>query len=237
MPNSSMDSVVVMPSLIDQVHLRMVDAIAEGVLVPGERLTQEQVAERLNVSRQPVSHALQLLKRQGLAVEHGRRGLSVALIDPKTMRELYQLRAVIDGLACRLAAERVACGQAPVAEIEGLKERLSAGDLCTDAPIHNWIAVDVAFHQSIYVLSGNVALAETVSERWPHFKRCMGTSLSTPVVRAGIWVEHAAIADAILSGAARAAESAATHHAEKAGSALYQRLQEEAAVQAPARRA
>ena len=95
-----------MPNLIDQVHVRMVDAIAEGVLAPGERLTQEEVAERLNVSRQPVSHALQLLKRQGLAVEHGRRGLSVAPIDPERMRDLYQLRAVIDGLACRLAAER-----------------------------------------------------------------------------------------------------------------------------------
>ncbi len=226
-----------MPNLIDQVHMRMVDAIAEGVLAPGERLAQEQVAERLNVSRQPVSHALQLLKRDGLAVEHGRRGLSVAPIDPERMRDLYQLRAVIDGLACRLAAERVVCGQAPAAEIEGLRERLSAGGLPTEAPIHDWIAADVAFHQSIYVLSGNVALAETVSERWPHFKRCMGTSLSTPMVRAGIWAEHTAIADAILSGAARAAESAAIHHAEKAGSALYQRLKEEAAVQVPARRA
>ena len=105
-----MDSVLVMPNLIDQVHTRMVDAIAEGVLAPGERLTQEQVAERLNVSRQPVSHAPQLLKLQGLAVEHGRRGLSVAPIDPNRMDDLYQLRAVIDGLACRLAAERVAHG-------------------------------------------------------------------------------------------------------------------------------
>ena len=73
------------------------------------------------------------------------------------MRDLYQLRAVIDGLACRLAAERVARGQAPAAEIEGLRERLSAGDLSTDAPIHDWIAVDVAFHQSIYVCPSNRA--------------------------------------------------------------------------------
>lgn len=233
-----MDSVLIVPNLIDQVHIRMVDAIAEGVLAPGERLTQEQVAERLNVSRQPVSHALQLLKRQGLAVEHGRRGLSVAPIDPERMRDLYQLRAVMDGLACRLAAERVARREAAQRETEEFRDRLSAGDtLSTDAPIHDWILADVAFHQSIYLLSRNVALAETVSERWPHFKRCMGTSLSTPAVRAGIWAEHAAIADAILAGAARAAESAAIYHAEKAGSALYQRLKEEAAVEAPAHRA
>lgn len=233
-----MDSLVLVPNLIDQVYTRMVDAIAEGTLAPGERLTQEQVADRLSVSRQPVSHALQLLKRQGLVVEHGRRGVSVAPVDPSRMRDLYQLRAVIDGLAGRLAAERVAQSDAPANEVELLQRRLAVGrTLSIDAPVQNWIAADVAFHESIYVLSGNKALAETVSERWPHFKRCMGTSLATRKVRAGIWAEHTAIAEAILSGAARAAESAATHHAEKAGSALYQRLMKRGATAAVALRA
>ena len=77
----------------------MVDAIAAGLLAPGERLTQEVIAERLSVSRQPVSHALQVLKRQGLVIEHGRRGLLVAPIEPGRMRDLYQLRAAVDGLA------------------------------------------------------------------------------------------------------------------------------------------
>lgn len=231
-----MDTLVIAPSLTDQVYTRMVDAIAAGLLAPGERLTQEQVADRLSVSRQPVSHALQLLKHQGLVVEHGRRGLSVAPVDPERMRDLYQLRAVIDGLACRLAAERVARCDAPTQDVELLQHRLAVGRaLSTNAPIHNWIAADVAFHESIYALSGNKALAETVSERWPHFKRCMGTSLSTPKVRAGIWAEHTAIAEAILSGAVRAAESAATHHLEKAGSALYQRLTKELATDVAAR--
>lgn len=233
-----MDALTLVPSLIDQVYARMVDAIAEGLLAPRERLTQEEVADRLSVSRQPVSHALQLLKRQGLVVEHGRRGLSVAPVDPERMRDLYQLRAVIDGLAAVLAAERVARGQAPAMGVEKLQQCLSFGEtLSTDAPIRDWIAADVAFHESIYALSGNKALAETVSERWPHFKRCMGTSLSTPKVRAGIWAEHTAIAEAILSGAPRAAESAAKHHAEKAGSALYQRLTKEASPHAAAHRA
>jgi len=215
----------------------MVDSIAEGVLAPGERLTQEEIAERLNVSRQPVSHALQLLKRQGLVVEHGRRGLSVAPVDPGRMRDLYQLRAAIDGLASRLAAERVERRAAAAPDIERLKQRLAAGGaLSPEAPIHDWIEADIAFHQSVYQLSGNLAIAETVAELWPHFKRCIGASLSDLDVRAAIWGEHAAIANGILSGASRAAESAATHHAEKAGGALYQRLKEEAAAES-ARRA
>ena len=219
-----MDPLRLVPNLIDQVHTRMVDAIAEGILPPGHRLTQEELAERLSVSRQPVSHALQLLKRQGLVVEHGRRGLSVAPIEASRMRDLYQLRAAIDGLASRLAAERIERGEATPSETDRLREHLGAGKaLAPDAPIHEWIENDVAFHQSIYRLSGNLAIAETLAERWPHFKRCMGIALANHKVRAAIWVEHAAIVEGILSGVPRAAESAATYHAEKAGAVVYQR--------------
>jgi DNA-binding GntR family transcriptional regulator len=232
------DPLRLVPNLIEQVHARMVDAIAEGELAPGDRLNQEDVAKRLNVSRQPVSHALQLLKRQGLVVEQGRRGLSVAPIEAARMRDLYQLRAAIDGLAARLAAERVAHREASKADVDRLVQRLATGsDLAPEASIHDWIETDVAFHESIYRLSGNHAIAETITELWPHFKRCMGTSLADIEVRAAIWAEHAAIADGILTGATRAAESAALHHAEKAGAALYRRLSEEAVTAGAVRRA
>ncbi|MEL6775448.1 MAG: GntR family transcriptional regulator, partial [Pseudomonadota bacterium] len=66
------------PGLVDLVHERLVEAISVGRLPPGERLTQGRVADLLDVSRQPVSHALQLLKHQGLAVQHKRKGLAVA---------------------------------------------------------------------------------------------------------------------------------------------------------------
>jgi DNA-binding GntR family transcriptional regulator len=233
-----MEPLSLVPNLIEQVHGRLTDAIADGTLVPGERLTQEEVADRLGVSRQPVSHALQLLKRQGLVVEHGRGRVSVAPVEPERMRDLYQLRAAIDGLACRLAAERVAAGGAPAAEVRRLREWLAAGQaLAPDATVREWIEADVAFHQSIYALSGNTVIAETVAERWPHFKRCMGTSLSSDGVRRAVWAEHAEIAGAILSGAARAAEGAVVHHAEKAGANLYRRLTTESDRAGSARRA
>ena len=89
------------PDLIEQVYLRLVDAIADGSLAPNARITQEEIAQRLSVSRQPVSHALQLLRRQGLVVRQGRRGLAVAPVEPDRIRDLYQVRAALDGLAAR----------------------------------------------------------------------------------------------------------------------------------------
>src|SRR5258707_5840510 len=122
-----MDPLTVAPNLIERVHLSLVDAIADGSLAPNERLTQEEIAQRLSVSRQPVSHALQLLKRQGLVVEQGKRGLTVAPVEPHWIRSLYQVRAALDGLASRLAAERVSVGSAEPHEIGALRSRFASG--------------------------------------------------------------------------------------------------------------
>ena len=55
------------------------------------------------MSRQPVSHALHLLKSQGLVRESGRKGFEVAPVDPTRLRQLYEVRGALDGLAARLA--------------------------------------------------------------------------------------------------------------------------------------
>jgi len=226
-----MEPLSVVPNLIEQVHLRMVDAIADGTLAPGERLTQEELAERLSVSRQPVSHALQLLKRQGLVVEQGKRGLAVAPIEPDRIRDLYEVRAALDGLASRLAAERVAAGRATQRETEALRSTFAAGcELTNDTNVHDWIDVDVAFHSAIYRLSGNPSIAETVAGQWPHFKRCMGAVLVKRDRRNVVWAEHAAIFEHIVAGDPAGAMAAAVDHAEKAGTTLYVQLSEAANV-------
>ncbi len=226
-----MDPLTPIPNLIEQVHFRLVDAIADGTLAPGQRLTQDEVAERLSVSRQPVSHALQLLKRQGLVIENGKRGVAVAPIEPERIRDLYQVRAALDGLASRLAAEQVAAGKSAPREIEALRAGLAAGRvLPEDANIRDWIAVDVAFHSAIYALSGNTAVSETVAEQWPHFKRCMGAVLVHRDRRNVVWGEHALIAERILAGDPDGAAGAAIRHSENAGSTLYARLREATAA-------
>ena len=220
-----MEPVSTSPNLIEQVHLRLVDAIADGTLAPGERLTQEQLAERLGVSRQPISHALQLLKRQGLVVEQGRRGLVVAPVDATGIRDLYQVRAALEGLAARLAAERIAANRAPKDAVDNLRARYEAGrTLATDAAIHDWIEVDAGFHSSIYALSGNPVIAETVAELWPHVARTMGVALTSRERRKSVWDEHRMIVDQILAGSPTAAMSAAVLHIEKAGMTLYGEL-------------
>src|ERR1700761_6570398 len=106
------------PSLIDQVYERILAGITDRTLPPGHRIRQNELAELLGVSRQPVSHALHLLHRQGLVAESGRKGFEVTRLDPQRIRQLYEVRGAIDSLAARLAAERADIDAAGRAQLE-----------------------------------------------------------------------------------------------------------------------
>lgn len=83
-----------MPALAERVRDAIVDSILQGTYRAGERLAQEKLAEELGVSRQPVSHALNVLKEQGVLVTLGRKGLTVAPMDPALVVQLYQIREI-----------------------------------------------------------------------------------------------------------------------------------------------
>lgn len=210
------------PNLIDQVYARILEGIADHSLPPGQRIRQAELAERLGVSRQPVSHALHLLHRQGLVAESGRKGFQVTPLDPIRIRQLYEVRSAIDALAARLAAERASTDASGRAALE---RALHAGRDISDAtPLAALIALDVDFHSAIYRLAGNPAIEETIAPQWPHMRRSMATVLGELDYRVSAWREHEIIAAHILSGEALAAEAAAQSHALTAGRTTEERL-------------
>jgi len=211
------------PALIDQVYARLVDAIADGSLPPGHRLRQEKLAADLGVSRQPVSHALAMLRSAGLAVEQGARGLVVAPIDPEHLFRLYEVRAALDGLAAALAARRAAAEPAfDTAALFEAVERGVAAENSGDIPAA--VEWDLRFHAAINVLSGNAVLTEVSESQWPQIRRVMAVVKADRSLAGRIWQEHAAIAEAIRRGDDRAAEALARAHAEGAGAETRNRL-------------
>jgi DNA-binding GntR family transcriptional regulator len=220
------------PALIQRAYERLVEAIADGTLAPGRRIRQEELGRMLGVSRQPVSHALQLLKQQRLVEENGRRGLIVSAIDAVAIRELYQVRTALDALAARLAAERVADRVIDLSRRRAAQRVLAEGlKLRPDAPVLAFIQADVAFHTQLYRLSGNRAIEDTVAAQWPHFKRSMGIVLDDPLQRPLVWHEHAEIMRLVLAGDAAGAENAARRHTDRAGAENARRLAQSAAFE------
>jgi DNA-binding GntR family transcriptional regulator len=204
-----------LPNLIDQVYARILEAIIDRSLPPGHRIRQNELADKLGVSRQPVSHALHLLHLQGLVSESGRRGFEVTQLDPERIRQLYEVRGAIDALAARLAATRVKTDAAGRVQLEAALEAGRAIDGNTG--LAQLIARDVDFHSAIYRLSGNPAISEMIAPKWLHMRRSMATVLADLDYREIAWAEHATIAAHILSGNAKAADGAALAHAIDAG--------------------
>ena len=93
------------PDLVDQVYRSLLDAISEGAMAPGTRIMQEDIAEQLAVSRQPVLQALRLLKKDGFVLDAPGRGVLVAPLDADWLIQIYQVRSALDALAARLAAK------------------------------------------------------------------------------------------------------------------------------------
>lgn len=210
-------------TLVEQVYERILGAICEGALAPGERVTQDELAARLEVSRQPVMTALGLLRQQGFLVEHGRRGLQVAPVDRARFDAIYQFRSAIEPLAASLAAAgatpaQIEQGRAIVARG---REVAAAGDPAAA------LQADVDFHAWIYAASGNPLIVESMQTHWQHLRRAMGEVLRRPPLARKVWSEHAEVLDAIAAGDAERAARAIAQHVQTARERVGAELQAE----------
>lgn len=207
-----MESLEPRKSLVEQVYERILDAICEGVLPAGARVTQDELAARLQVSRQPVMSALGLLRQQGFLVEHGRRGLEVAPADRRHFDAIYEFRSVLEPWAAALAADRATPQQIERgrALVEQGKRVAAAGDA------HATLQADIDFHNFIYEASGNPLVLESMQLHWQHLRRSMGEVLQRPRFTEKVWREHAAILDAIAAGDRKAASRLIAEHVREA---------------------
>lgn len=209
------------PDLVERVYDALLEGICSGELQPGERFTQEQLADRLGVSRQPVLQALLLLRQQGLFVDtENRRGVRVSPLEPSFVAGLYTVRSALDALAARSAAQR------PRPELKSVgndiirrgRQASAAGDLAA------LVLLDLEFHRFLYEAAENSVLVDTAQLHWHHTRRVMAMYLRQPVSTRGIWVEHQAILNAVVKGDAKLAEKLSRGHAEQSLRLLFASL-------------
>ncbi len=195
-------------SLVERAYEVILDALCDGTFKPGERLTQEDIAARLNVSRQPVTHALVLLRSQGFLEPVGRRGLTVTAVDPKFIDALFQLRAAIEPLAVTLAVPRLT-----KSTIDQARSLIKHGRrVVREGDSKAMLQADMDFHSLIYDLSGNPLIADTMRLHWHHLRRAMSQVLRAPAIQTAVWNEHANILENMVSGHADKAADAMRSH-------------------------
>jgi len=216
-----MKALAAQPNLVEQVRDAILQEIASGAFAPGDRIIQEQIAQALGVSRQPVQQALVLLRNQGVLQDAPGRGLLVARLDPDHVRHMYDLRGVIEGLAARRAAELGAerAARAGPALIEAGRKAVAAG------AIPRMIAADIRFHEFVHELSGNPLVAPVLETHLTYTQRVMGEVLVRDETPRDIWDQHEAILERIAAGDAKRAEALMREHLDRAAGFVVARLQ------------
>jgi len=182
------------------------ERILAGTIPPGERLVEGKLSTELGVSRMPVREALRQLAAEGLVTIEPRRGASVTSFSPQQVRELVEVRATLEGLNAKLAAQRHDAKQ--IAEMERILEegtRLAEGDDPAIAMLMNQ-----RFHDALGSIAANSVLQDLMRSL-----RDRTALLFAPLNRergSQNWEEHAAILRAVIRGDAELAALLAMRH-------------------------
>jgi DNA-binding GntR family transcriptional regulator len=197
----------------EQVYQKLRGLIVRGLLAPGQRIVETDVAARLGVSRTPVRGALQRLGQEGYIVESPRLQQSRPTVAPMTRedaRELFQIVAEVEGLAARLAATLpTATRHALVSELVTINDEFRRATRPREHDHDKVWALDEAFHRKYVEAAAGprlVALHDMVKPQAERYERLYVSLLHADLAVSA--KEHAEIARAIRSGDADAAQGA-----------------------------
>lgn len=193
-------------------YRRLLDEIRSGTLAPGARLREIELAERLGISRTPVREAIRQLEADGLVSHLPRQGATIRSLDHAEVVELYEMRAVLEGTAARLAAR--AASDIELAELAALNAELAAVPAGAAAREINRV-----FHRTLIEAARNRFLIKAMSALQKTLLILGPTTLAEPDRAVSAVAEHGAVLDALLARDGAGAEVAMRAHVEAALSA------------------
>jgi DNA-binding GntR family transcriptional regulator len=194
----------------EAVFRSLCQAFRVGVYRPGDRLREEDVAQRLQVSRTPVREALGRLLAKGLVEPAGGRGLIVRSLGTAEVLELYAMREILEGAAARLAAQHTSRS-----EIDALVDVESAFEARSNDPAE-MARLNRAFHEMIFRSARNRYLDSALQELQDGIALLGATTFSIEGRPSTAAEEHRALIDAIAAHDADRAESLARAHIREA---------------------
>lgn len=192
-------------TLAEVLHRELEQAILKGDIKPGDRLDEQEIAQRFGVSRTPVREAFRLLGAHDLVDLRSRQGVVVRKIGINTLLEMFQVMAELEGLCARLASRRMLPSQ--VLDLQQAHEKLQICAAGTDVDEFN--ALNITFHGIIHEGARNVYLAQETRQLRNRVAPFLRRVTYKPHRFHTTIPEHQAIIDAI-----------ATHDAEKAHAAM-----------------
>lgn len=189
------------------------ERILKGDYEPGERLVENKLSAELGVSRIPVREALRALASEGLVLIEPRRGASVAKLSPDIVREMVEVRATLEGLNAKLAAQRR--DPALIAELEAVLQQ--GMEAAAQGKADELLTLNSRFHEVLGNIAANSVLQEMMRSLRERTAVLFGPA-NTVRARQN-WDEHAQILQAVIAGDADLAALLAARHVYSAAKA------------------
>ncbi len=194
--------------LRDVVFKTLRQGILTGELKPGERLMEIHLANKLGVSRTPIREAIRKLELEGLVTMIPRRGAEVAQITEKSMKDVLEVRKVLDDLSVELACERITEEEKELLKnaCVDFEEAVKTGDFAKIAK------TDVAFHDIIVTATRNIRLSQMVNNLAEQMYRYRFEYIKDSTQHARLVQEHEEICQGIIAGDKKRALEAIEKH-------------------------
>lgn len=190
-------------------YRRLLDEIRRGDLAPGARLRETELAERLGISRTPVREAIRLLEGDDLVTHQPRLGATVRRLEQAEVVELYEMRAVLEGTAARLAAR--GASMVEIEELAALNAVMADAKTPTEARDLNR-----QFHRALKVAARNRFLIRSMGAIEKTLLILGPTTLTDPARATEVVQEHASILTALANRDGAKAEAVMRGHIEAA---------------------
>lgn len=185
------------------------DAIVSGELEPGERLLQEELAERFQVSPTPIREAIQQLVAEGVLSHSPYKGVQVAEVKLQDMQEVYLIRSVLEGLATKLAVPNL-----KISDVQHLHSLQSDMEVkATNGELAAMRKLNQEFHMLIYGAASAPELYKIIRNLWA--KSPWDTLYVLPGRPMMALEEHRLIMNAIDKGDAESAGQSMETHIER----------------------
>jgi DNA-binding GntR family transcriptional regulator len=174
------DNIIVKRVLSDQIKENLISDIINNKYLPGDKLVESAIAKRFGVSQAPVREALKGLAEMGFVTFEPYKGTTVRSLSKEDIWETMQVRAVIEGLAARLAAKVITPKQ--VAYLEGLADKMVKAAQNSDYLKRE--EINERLHQEIIRISGNQLIARLSNTlRFADWSHAQGTFTSMDPVQ------------------------------------------------------
>ncbi len=196
----------------EAVYQRLREAIISGRFSPGEQLIERVLSEEMGVSRTPIREALRKLELENLIINIPHHGVVVRELSIKETKHIYEVHAVLEGLAARLSAKFA--DRATIKEIE--KSIKEAEINLQQKQTQDMIAHNRFFHNKLYEVSQNYQLYEIMGNLQANIALLRITTLSVPERAQQNIVEHKRILNAIKNRQGELAEKLAIKHIQNA---------------------